>query len=84
MAKFWKVNIWRTAREACSATWNLGTYSAFALGPRKTTENLDRVSGHALNVEGKEHVYTRYAEITAGELRSKQRLSASLHCDCAH
>jgi hypothetical protein len=29
--------------EACSATWNLGTNSAFALGPRKTTENLDRV-----------------------------------------
>jgi hypothetical protein len=28
---------------ACSATWNLGTNSAFALGPRKTTENLDRV-----------------------------------------
>jgi hypothetical protein len=29
--------------EACSATWNLGTNSTFALGPRKTTENLDRV-----------------------------------------
>jgi hypothetical protein len=27
----------------CSATWNLGTNSAFAVGPRKTTENLDRV-----------------------------------------
>jgi hypothetical protein len=26
-----------------SATWNLGTNSAFAMGPRKTTENLDRV-----------------------------------------
>jgi hypothetical protein len=25
------------------ATWNLDTNSAFALGPRKTTENLDRV-----------------------------------------
>jgi hypothetical protein len=25
------------------ATWNLGTNSAFALGPRKTTEILDRV-----------------------------------------
>jgi hypothetical protein len=32
MAKFLKVNIWRAAREACSA-----------LGPRKSTENLDRV-----------------------------------------
>jgi hypothetical protein len=30
-------------RAACSATWNLGTNSAFALGPRKSTENLDRV-----------------------------------------
>jgi hypothetical protein len=29
--------------DACSATWNLGTNSAFALGRRKTTENLDRV-----------------------------------------
>jgi hypothetical protein len=49
-------NIWRTtlgrnfyfttgraACEARSATWNLGTKSASALGPRKTTENLDRV-----------------------------------------
>jgi hypothetical protein len=33
----------RAACEACSATWSLGTNSAFALGPRKTTENLDRV-----------------------------------------
>jgi hypothetical protein len=33
----------RAAWEACSATWNLGTNSAFALGLRKTTENLDRV-----------------------------------------
>jgi hypothetical protein len=31
------------AWEAYSATWNLGTNSAFALGPRKTTKNLDRV-----------------------------------------
>jgi hypothetical protein len=37
------VTIWRAAWEACSATWNLGTNSAFALGSRKTTENLDRV-----------------------------------------
>jgi hypothetical protein len=35
--------IGRAAWEACSATWNLGANSAFALGPRKTTENLDRV-----------------------------------------
>jgi hypothetical protein len=26
-----------------SATWNLGTTSAFAVGPRKTTENVNRV-----------------------------------------
>jgi hypothetical protein len=37
------VTIGRAAWEACSATWNLGTNSAFALGPRNTTENLDRV-----------------------------------------
>jgi hypothetical protein len=43
MAKFWKFNIWRAAWEACSATWNLGTNSAFALGPRKTTENPLRI-----------------------------------------
>jgi hypothetical protein len=29
--------------EACSATWNLGTNSAYALVLRKTTENLNRV-----------------------------------------
>jgi hypothetical protein len=34
----------RAACEACSATWSLDTNSAFALGSRKTTENLDRVS----------------------------------------
>jgi hypothetical protein len=34
------VAIGRAACEACGATWNLGTNSAFALGPRKTTENL--------------------------------------------
>jgi hypothetical protein len=27
--------------ETSSATWNLGTNTAFALGPRKTTESLD-------------------------------------------
>jgi hypothetical protein len=30
--------------ESCSATWNLVINSAFALGPKKTTETLDRVS----------------------------------------
>jgi hypothetical protein len=33
----------RVAWEAYSATWNLDTNSAFALGPRKTMENLHRV-----------------------------------------
>jgi hypothetical protein len=33
----------RPACEACSATWNLGTNSASALGSRKTRENLARV-----------------------------------------
>jgi hypothetical protein len=33
----------RAAWEARSATWNFGANSAFALGSRKTTENLDRV-----------------------------------------
>jgi hypothetical protein len=37
------VTIGRVACEACSTTWDLGTKSAFALGSRKTTENLDRV-----------------------------------------
>jgi hypothetical protein len=35
------VTIGRAACEACNAIWNLGTNSAFALGPRKTTEKLD-------------------------------------------
>jgi hypothetical protein len=35
------ITIGRAAWEACSATWNLGTNSAFALEPRKTMENLD-------------------------------------------
>jgi positive regulator of sigma E activity len=38
------VTIGRAACEACSATWNCGTNSAVALGPRKSMENLDRVS----------------------------------------
>jgi hypothetical protein len=32
----------RAACEACSATWDFGTNSVFALGPRKPTESLDR------------------------------------------
>jgi hypothetical protein len=35
------------ACEACSATWSLGTNSAFALGLRKTTGNLDRIGNSA-------------------------------------
>jgi recombinational DNA repair protein (RecF pathway) len=31
------------ACEACTATWNMATISAFAVGPRKITVNLDRV-----------------------------------------
>jgi hypothetical protein len=34
------VTIEMAACEAFSATWNFGTYSAFALGPRKFTENF--------------------------------------------
>jgi hypothetical protein len=41
--EIFNVTILRAACEACSATWNLGTNSTFALEPRKTTENLDRV-----------------------------------------
>jgi hypothetical protein len=37
------VTIGRAAYVASSATWNLGTKSAFALRPTKTTENIDRV-----------------------------------------
>jgi hypothetical protein len=36
------VSIGRAACEACSATWNLCTNSAFALGLSKTKENFDR------------------------------------------
>jgi hypothetical protein len=41
--EIFNVTIGRAAWEACSATWNLGTNSASALVPRKTTENLGRV-----------------------------------------
>jgi hypothetical protein len=41
--EIFNVTIGRAAWEPCSATWNLGTNSAFALGPRKTAENLDGV-----------------------------------------
>jgi len=33
------VNIENDKREACSATFNLGTNSTLTLGPRKPTEN---------------------------------------------
>jgi hypothetical protein len=36
-------SIGRAAWEACRATWNVGTNSAFAQGLRKTTTNLKRV-----------------------------------------
>jgi hypothetical protein len=38
-----EITIGRAACEVYRAKWNLGTNSAFALGPRKTTENFDRV-----------------------------------------
>jgi hypothetical protein len=41
--EIFNVNLGMAAWEACSAMWNLGTNSEFALGPRKTTQNLDRV-----------------------------------------
>jgi hypothetical protein len=41
------VKIGKAAWEACSATWNLVTNSAFGLGSRKTTENIDRVEAVA-------------------------------------
>jgi hypothetical protein len=43
LGKIFGVTIGRAAWEACSATWNLSTNSAFAPGPRETTENLDQV-----------------------------------------
>jgi hypothetical protein len=42
--EIFNVTIGRAACEACSATWNLGTNPGFALVPRKTAENLHRVS----------------------------------------
>jgi hypothetical protein len=42
--EMFNVTIGRAACEACGATWNMGTNLAFALGPRKTTEYLVRVS----------------------------------------
>jgi hypothetical protein len=43
LGRIFQVSIVRLACEAYSVTWNLGTNSAFALGPCKTTENLARV-----------------------------------------
>jgi hypothetical protein len=42
-AKIFEVSVGTAACEACRATLNLGTNSAFALGPRKTTENHHRI-----------------------------------------
>jgi hypothetical protein len=41
--EIFNVTVGWAACEACSATWNLGTNSAFALGPRKITLNLEQV-----------------------------------------
>jgi hypothetical protein len=46
LGRNFSVTVGRAPWEACSATWNLGTNSALALRPRKTTENLD----HELNL----------------------------------
>jgi hypothetical protein len=54
--KVFNVIIGRAAWEACSATWNLGTNSEFALVPKKTTENLDRVGRSGGIVEGEVEV----------------------------
>jgi hypothetical protein len=45
MGVLWRhfhVAIERTAYEACSATWNLDNNTVFALGPSKSTKNLNR------------------------------------------
>jgi hypothetical protein len=43
LRKIFYVNTGKAACKACSATWNLGTISAFALVPKKTLDNLHRV-----------------------------------------
>jgi hypothetical protein len=48
--------------EACSATWNLGTNLAFALGPRKTTDNLDGIADTGSNIE-----YIQIQSVTSQE-----------------
>jgi hypothetical protein len=53
-AKF-NVTIGRAACEACSATWNLGTKSAFALGPRKTKENPGIVGSRFCHTDREEN-----------------------------
>jgi hypothetical protein len=42
--KIFNITVGKAAWEACSVMWNLGTNSAFTLGPRKTMKNLDQVS----------------------------------------
>jgi hypothetical protein len=41
LGRNFNITVGRATWEACSAAWNLGTNSALAVGPRKTTENLD-------------------------------------------
>jgi hypothetical protein len=43
LGRNFNVTTGRVAWDMRGATWNFGTNSAFVLGPRKTTENLDRV-----------------------------------------
>jgi hypothetical protein len=40
------LTIGRAAREACSATWSLGTNLAFALGPWRPRRTLIELAGH--------------------------------------
>jgi hypothetical protein len=43
LSRNFDVTIGRAMREACNVTWNMATNLVFALGRKKTTENLDRV-----------------------------------------
>jgi hypothetical protein len=49
----------RAGWEACSEKWDLGTISAFALGSRKTTENLDRVGRRTFRMKIKVKITLR-------------------------
>jgi hypothetical protein len=74
-----KFNLWRwrgyiraqlrgVACETCSATWNLGTTSAFALGLKKITQNL------VLDTE--QEAYNKGDVINLNKLRGLNRESA--------